>query len=150
MAGSHNWGPGMAQGWYGISNNMMQARAPSLLSVSDVERMAKAGVKIDMEQIKDQVIPDPPRKEVIFNQVDENGWLRDFLRRWDRAQPIEPTMMHRDFEHVSVVRGKENFHVFVVMSCGAVAHLTDTLEAYPSEALVAKLILLKKEGKRDG
>ena len=135
----------MAHGWDGVQTVGMPV-TPSLLTVSDIERMARAGVKIEMEDIKDQVIPDPPKKDIIFGQVDENGWMRAFLQRWDRAQPVEP-MVHRDFEHVSICRGTKDFHVFVVLINGVAAHLTDPPEAFPSEALIAKVFMLKKEGK---
>lgn len=129
----------------------------SVLTVSDIERMAKAGVKIEFENIKAQVRPDPVKDDIVFGQIDSYGFLRDFLRRWDRAQPNGDPNMYglrqraleavRTFDHVSIFRHGAIFHVFVILTTGQIGHLTDPAEVFPSEALIAKVFLLQKEGK---
>lgn len=144
-----------------VAGHMQRHQPPiTMLTVSDVERLAKAGVKVDLEQIKDRIVPDPVAEHVVFDQIDRHNYLRDFLKRWDRAQPTDDPnsvgtlrdraagLMH-SFEYVSIYRRDRTFHVFVIMRGGKVAHLTDPAEAFPSEALIAKCFLLQKEGAGD-
>jgi hypothetical protein len=150
----------IGQDYYGDNAVSTLPYAPrAVLTVSDIERLAKAGVKIEFENVKDQVRPDPTKKATMFGQVDEFGYMRDFLRRWDRAQPADPHVygvaaraadMVHNFDHVSIFRKESTFHVFVVLSGGQIGHLTDPAEVFPSEALIAKVFLLQKEGKADG
>ena len=140
----------MADRWGNVSLEPMTVpvQTKQMLTVSEIERMAKAGVKIEFKEIAEQVRPDPEKYNTIFGQIDEMGWLRDFLRRWDRAKPApRDQLFSQSFAHVSITRTDDTFHVFVLTMAGKAAHLTDDAAAFPSEALIAKILFLEKEGK---
>lgn len=121
------------------------ANAPPMvmLTVSDVERLAKAGVKIEFEQIKSQVRPDPPSE-------DRDKWMRlplveAFWERWRRANPPN----HQTFNEVgpwgiyaSVF--DDTVYVFVSPTDGPPFIIEDQKHLYPSDSLMAALHLREK------
>lgn len=124
-------------------------RTPSFLTVNDVERLAKAGVKVDYENIKNVVVPDPPKPDIIYGQIDPYGWLRALHDRWQRTNPNparDGFMDPHNFAYVGAVHVEdtETMHLMVATKQGRVAYVTDDAKMYPSDALIAKLHLLVK------
>lgn len=114
------------------------------LTVNEIERLAKAGVAIDLHKV--QIVPEKP---------EINRWYNEFpvlIRQLtDRINTRWPLMGGRAqfafFYPYPCGWGQEGgvynkIAVFVVTRRGAAAVLEDNTENYPSEALMAKLALL--------
>lgn len=116
----------------------------NLLSVSDVERLAKAGVAIKFEEIRHQIQPDaltpPPMAYDAPRTLEEALW-----DRWKRA--------HRPSDHsfgamipYKINASEHGGKVYVFVSPGDCPPfiLEDEALLYPSDALMAKLALYEK------
>src|ERR1035437_6495575 len=139
---------------YPPSKNNPGDPAPcAILSVSDVERLAKAGVKMDWETMRDQVRPDPvPDKTGMF---DCRVLLRPLVARL-RQQALSRSTKDRFLtggsdgayidgpSFLSVVAHGEKVYVFVASGNQPPLILEDDLHLYPSDALIAKLHLMHK------
>lgn len=114
-----------------------------LLSVSDVERLAKAGVTIKFTEIKNQIKPDdqmvpqpmfpPPRT---LEEAFWDRWKRAHLQR-DYSFDVRPYNINAS-EHGGKV------YVFVSPGDQPPFILDDDAVLYPSDALMAKLALYEK------
>lgn len=119
--------------------------SPNNLSVTDVERLAKAGIAITWNDISHSVLPDymmqPPPTPTSYEQA-----LTDPIReRWRRANQhkagrfdVNPTAS----VHLSAVEYGEDIYVFVATGRGEPQILTDKSCLYPSDALMAQIHLL--------
>lgn len=111
------------------------------LTVSDFERLAKAGVKIEFEQIANQIVQDrmPPPPQTCHRTLNESFW--DRYRR-AHCHHYEGSMQPYDI-HASAHGDK--VYVFVMPSnTDAPFVLEDDAPLYPSDALMAKLVLWEK------
>lgn len=117
----------------------------AILTVSDYERLAKAGVKVEYADIKHSVVPDPVQKHSVVRIDTELADL--IVHRWNRID--ERAMNGMEFPFLlSAVRHEDKIYVFVAprpphgrKSHGPVI-LEDDGKLYPSDALIAKLSLL--------
>lgn len=118
----------------------------NILSVSDVERLAKAGVAIKFEDIRHQVTADVMMAPAMNYDERPRSLEDSFWDRWKRAH----TRQMR--EHIGVITpygihateydGK--IYVTVSPQDQAPFILEDEAVLYPSDALMAKLALLEK------
>ncbi len=122
----------------------------AVLSVSDVERLAKAGVAMKWEEIRHQVRPDlVPDKTGMF---DCSQLLRPLVARLrlahlNRARDniahafsADGTMPY----FLSAVSHGDKVYVFVAPNDKPPVILEDDANLYPSDALMAKLFLMDK------
>lgn len=117
-------------------------RPITMLTVSDVERLAKAGVKIEFEAIRDQIRPDDPTPP----RYDAPRTLEDaFWERWKRANIRDDVNMGRMFPYkINASQHGDKVYVFVAPLDQPPFILEDVSVLYPSDALMAKLALLEK------
>ena len=120
----------------------------AVLSVSDVERLAKAGVKMDWAEIKYQVRPDQPQR---FKLYDCEPMLRPLIERLAMRSNIKHAndLLIGDYAEVpfnllSVSVNQEKVYVFVAPHDQPPVILEDDVNLYPSDALMAKLVLMEK------
>ena len=116
----------------------------AILSVSDVERLAKAGVKMDWETMRDQVRPDPvPDKTGMF---DCSALLRPLVARLRQQAMIRGSKDRFLLSGIdpftapyfmSAVAHGEKVYVFVATDDNPPIILEDDLHLYPSDALMA-------------
>lgn len=114
------------------------------LSVSDVERLAKAGVAIKFEDIKYQIEPDtaaaPPQHFPMPRTLEEAFW-----DRWRRAHlPRENTFGAMIPYTINASEQGGKVYVFVSPGDQPPFILEDDAVLYPSDALMAKLALYEK------
>lgn len=114
------------------------------LSVSDVERLAKAGVAIRFEDIKYQIEPDtaapPPQHFPMPRTLEEAFW-----DRWRRAHlPRENTFGAMIPYTINASEQGGKVYVFVSPGDQPPFILEDDAVLYPSDALMAKLALYEK------
>lgn len=116
-------------------------RPITMLTVSDVERLAKAGVKIEFEAIRDQIRPD-----ALMQTYDAPRTLEDaFWERWRRANIRDDVNMGRMFPYkINASQHGDKVYVFVAPLDQPPFILEDVSVLYPSDALMAKLALLEK------
>lgn len=114
------------------------------LSVSDVERLAKAGVHVDFKDIAEQVTPDamsmqptPPEAAHWPTNLTDSFW-----QRWRRARPVsrEHFGMEASFGVYASEYG-DKVYVFVQPLACPPFIIEDTKGLYPSDALMAALML---------
>ena len=115
--------------------------AQPMLSVSDIERMAKAGVTIAYRDIAGSVVPDQPSQQRP-DTLEEAFW-----ERWRRAHiPKE----YGGFEcfptpyNIAAHEHGDKVTVFVAPAGKAPFMLEDESCLFPSDALMAKLALWEK------
>lgn len=120
---------------------------PAKLTVSDIERLVKAGVTVTFADIAAQVTPDyMPAPENI--PVPDPKTLEDaFWQRWKRAHtrvdPMTFEGMMRPYKIHCHERGSKVF----VMVCSDKEDpflIEDEAALYPSDALMAKLAIYEK------
>lgn len=116
---------------------------PNQLSVSDIERLAKAGVTMKFEEIQHIVVPDsvafPPAQP--YQLADP---LYDRLRRVDRTRNRDAFGVSI---HLTAVEHGEDVYVFVATGRGEPVILKDKSFMYPSDALMAQIHLLEEAQK---
>lgn len=122
-----------------------RARVPYLspINVRDVERLAKAGVKIDYLDVKDQLLPDVERDDKFqmrcFPMVDA------FWERWRRANDNNARNAIGEMEMFHIYAFEEGDKVIVIASTGKEhVEIVDEKPLYPSDALMAALHLWKQ------
>lgn len=120
-----------------------------MLTVSDIERLAKAGVEVKLTDVINNLMPDnmsvgivptPPRLE--------DEWPTDltksFWQRWRRANPREfgdgQLPPYRVYPH----EFKDIVYVMIAPQEQAPFIVEDVALLYPSDALMAKLAFLEK------
>lgn len=114
-----------------------------VMTVTEVERLAKAGVQINFADVASQIRPDTPKQVY----CDSSEFIEPLVRRWERTD--ENNRRHRfgppTFPfHVSVFTNGEKMFVFVAtftVKCDPVI-LEDDPRLYPSDNLITKLHLL--------
>lgn len=114
-----------------------------MLSVSDIERMAKAGVVIAYKDIAGHVVPD--------QQPERPRTLEDaFWERWRRANiPTAHIYGMWPPYRISTHPHGDKVTVFVQPHDKAPFTLEDESCLYPSDALMAKLALWEKTGGKE-
>lgn len=113
-----------------------------ILSVSDVERLAKAGVKIEIRE----VLVQPDCTEVPAPSYPPPSSLNDsFWQRWQRANPPNPMTfgMTRPWDIYATEYG-DKVYVYVAPPDGEPFILEDSRNLFPSDALMAALHLREK------
>jgi hypothetical protein len=134
-------------------NNPGEPAPCAILSVSDVERLAKAGVKMEWAEMRHQVRPDPvPDKTGMF---DCTPLLRPLVARIRQQAISQSTKDHflspepdvrmiQAASFMSAVAHGEKVYVFVAHDNQPPVILEDDIHLYPSDALMAKLHLMDK------
>lgn len=134
-----------AQGMGAQSYHGQPVRAPlpnpwpspvkQMLTVSDVARLAQAGVKINFAEIADMVRPDDTKSTTPL--VDA------FWQRWHRANPGNPMMLPPERPWaIAAAPCNDKVYVFVAPFHGGVPFiLEDEKILFPSDTLMAKLHL---------
>lgn len=127
-----------------VQHGGMNSPPMAVLTVSDVERLAKAGVKMDYAEVKHCVVPDPPpAREPTWSIHTELAAL--LVQRWNRLNTMDRDGFEVPFL-LSAVRYEDKVHVFVAPNRGqykaAPVILEDDEKLYPSDALMAKIHLL--------
>lgn len=125
---------------------MMIEKPQPGISVSDVARLAQAGVTVNLKEIADYVRPDV-QEQPLFDASMLLKPLVDRLIRFKGMQnhmPFPPNRINDFFFSAWCGRGK----VFVFVCPQAVdctpCILEDEIELYPSDALMAKIHLLNE------
>jgi hypothetical protein len=129
--------------------NRPATAAPSLpqgyLSVSEVERLAKAGVSISYDAIRERIYSDIPA-EGPLNETER--MIRAFQDRWSLAHaPHADCYNHSSIVALMPVRHGGKVYVMVQMLGLPPVMLEDDAMMYPSDALIAKIILYKETQK---
>jgi len=125
---------------YPMSSNE-QTSVRHMLSVSDVERLAKAGVQIKLEDVINQLIPDPvvmPPAHTLADLI--------YSRMKQSMQAKYPDndvfAWHRPELHATIFKDKA--YVFVTTGKSEPLVIEDDAHIFPSDALMAKLHLLQE------
>lgn len=106
----------------------------AMLTVSDVARLAQAGVKVNFSDISDMVRPDDTKS--LTPLVDA------FWQRWHRANPGSPMSLPPERPWaIAAAPYNDVVYVFVAPFNGVPFILEDEKTLYPSDALIAKLHL---------
>lgn len=114
------------------------------LTVSDVERLAKAGVSIKFEDIRHQIKPDDLSPTPTYD--DRPRSLEEaFWDRWKRARAANNiyTSMMMPYA-VNASQHGDKVYVFVSPADQPPFIIEDVAVLYPSDALMAKMALLEK------
>ena len=115
------------------------------LTVSEIERLAKAGVTMTFSEIAAQVVPDymTPPNEL---HVDPMTLEESFWQRWRRAHLPDPLTFRGDIAPYKIHCHERGDTVFI-MVCPEKEDpfiVFDEAILYPSDALMAKLALYEK------
>jgi hypothetical protein len=121
------------------SPTMMPAKE---LTVNEVEKLAKAGVTVDLDKVN--IVPEQ------YRYFEENRTLMEpLIHRLRNAFPLNEYVQDRRFSFLSAApltghQGHiaEKVGLFVVTAHGNPALLEDDMKQWPSDALMAKLHLL--------
>lgn len=144
-----------------LGDNMYGEMTHPMLTVSDVERLAKAGIAIRFEDIKNLMVPDhaavgvEPARTLLADALWER-WDRaeENKRRLNRYDPFGDreaglTTMGDNGNHLRskpfelyAVRAANNIHVVVTLPAQEPVIIKDDIRLYPSDALMASLFLL--------
>jgi hypothetical protein len=120
----------------------------NLLTVTDIERLAKAGVQMTLADIASIVMPDPPPSP----PSDGEEWPKDlnqsFWQRWRRAHPHQWGRGEPVPFLVYAVEVNDTVHMFVAPNGDDPFVLTDVRGLFPSDALMAKLDLYERTRKK--
>lgn len=109
------------------------------LTVAEVIELAKAGVKIELEDV--DLAPKPPRD---FWDNDNHHYLMvALMQRVNQAFPLDMVGMRGKFNHMSLARIRGNkIGVMVVTANGNAALIEDDEKMFPSDTFIASLILM--------
>lgn len=129
-------------------------RTQKMLTVSDVERLAKAGVQIKMDDVIERITPDPMKEDPIDVQMaPQNADNNDLLRAlWHRLRMNTRALqsdhmgggMYRHMPVQAAVRHGDTIHIFVHTGNSPPCIIEDEAVLFPSDALMAKIALLEK------
>lgn len=126
-------------------NSPGQPAPCAILSVTDVVRLATAGVKMEWEAVRDQVRPDPvPDKTGMF---DCSAVLRPLVSRLTQNFDLQNDMLTGPLQvpfFLSAVVHGDKVYVFVASTDQPPIILEDDRHLYPSDALMAKLHLMNQ------
>jgi len=131
-------------GTYPFERHHQPEYLPCVLTVNDIERMAKAGVVIAYKDIAGHVVPD--------QQPERPRTLEDaFWERWHRANVSKDYRFeaYRRPYAVAAHQHGDKVTVFVQPHDKAPFTLEDESVLYPSDALMAKLALWEKTGGKE-
>ena len=116
----------------------------SLLSVSDIERLVRAGVTTTFQDIAMVVVPDAPSPSPAPLSYDpyRSALVEAFWQRWDRAHSIDRdrALMVQPYE-IHAQSYAETVYVMVCPRSAPPFIIEDHAGLYPSDALMAKLLL---------
>lgn len=120
------------------------APEPGMLTVGDVERLAKAGVKVELDRdTMARLVRDIPRPDPIF---DSTQLVKPLVERWRQVQERDDFTQRGEIFPFWLSAVKNGGVVYVFVACNMKvfsAHIIeDDAKFYPSEALIAKLHLL--------
>lgn len=127
-------------------HEQQQGRTLGLITVSDAERLAKAGVQINFSDIASRLVPDPPPKREHHSLLTDR-LLERYLPTW-RAKFSGPfagdggTLF--PFQFWATEHG-DKVHVYVAPTDGREpVVLVDEKVIFPSDTLIASINLLEK------
>lgn len=107
------------------------------LTVAEVAELAKAGVKVELENV--DLVPAPPRD--FWNN--DHHLMVALVQRINQAFPLDHTRMRHRFDYMSVSRMRDKkIAVMVVTASGNAALIEDEEKMFPSDTFIAKLILM--------
>ena len=109
-----------------------------MLSVSDVERLAKAGVAITFSDVQYQIQRDPEEVVRVASLADS------FWERWRRANPPDYRTFGGPTFGIYASEYGDKVYVYVHPTDSEPFILEDDKHLYPSDALMAKLHLREK------
>lgn len=119
------------------------------LTVTDIERLAKAGVVIKFEDIAPQVVPDDDKPSIMSRpRYSGENETKLLVERWlmSNRAAARADQFFMDAQmfpfHLSVYKHDDTFYVFVGTFNGPPVILEDATHLFPSDALMAKLHLL--------
>ena len=110
--------------------------SPPRLTVSDIERLAKAGVSMSFEAIVGCIEPDPKPKDIF----DDSHLTGVIIQRWRMTQQPGKDFGYMPF-HLAAAVYKGKVHVFVSGRDREPTVLVDEAHLFPSDALMANLHL---------
>jgi len=108
----------------------------SLLSVSDIERLVRAGVTTTFQDIAMVVVPDPASYG--------SALVEAFWQRWDRAHRTDRDRVFAEQQQPYEIHAQSYAETVYVMVCPRSAPpfiIEEHAGLYPSDALMAKLLL---------
>lgn len=110
----------------------------STLTVSEVERLAKAGVKVEFKDIAAQVRPDIPESPHLF----DNRLVKPLVERRAASRCNSQDNFISFPFNAYVTRYGDKFYIFLSTGCHEPCILQDEAHLYPSDALMASIHLL--------
>jgi hypothetical protein len=119
----------------------------SNLSVSDIERLAKAGVKIEFKDIALQVQPDMYPSPGSYDEMapkPPRSLSDSFWQRWERANPRKFGAGEMRPWDIHATEFGDKVYVYVAPTDGEPFILEDSKPLFPSDALMAALHLREK------
>lgn len=133
------------------SGTGMLTEAPRhALSVSDVERLAKAGVSINISDIAQQLVPDPPPTPshvfdtaAVSTLVKRLATISAFNDNFNQFMDGSGFLLRKYVSLAASLHG-DKVYVFVHMRGIEPLIIEDAKHLYPSDALIAKLTLLSQ------
>lgn len=109
-----------------------------LLSVSDIERLAKSGVHVDFKDVAEQIMQDPPPATKHTPLIDA------FWDRYWRARPEQDQWGRPTPYQIAAIQYEDLIYVFVGPRDRPPFVIEDQRVLYPSDALMAKMALLEQ------
>ena len=130
-------------------------RKKQMLTVSDVERLAKAGVVMDYKELRHEIQPDPPKEEDPRRVTPLVDMIHTRIRMATRARDGNSiyAINYQDghtLPEMYAVPFKDKVHVFVATGNQPPLIIEDEAQLFPSDALMAKLALLRETEKLNG
>ena len=122
---------------------MLRTYPRTALAISDIERLAKAGVAMTFKDIADQIMPDPPQPTTRLSLPSDPD-AEAIYNRW-YMNPENANRRQMSFQEsfrVSTARHGGIVHVFVAAINKAPVIIEDDVSMFPSDALLAKIHLL--------
>lgn len=122
------------------------------ICVSDIVKLAAAGVTMSFNDIKNQVIPDGPSEPrmrpipLIDDTLAQALWSRVATNLQLIAGEYSNLGFTRPYQ-LAAAKFEETIYVFAVAPGHPPVILTDPAHCFPSDALMAKLALLKDQAK---
>lgn len=118
------------------------------LTVSDVERLAKAGVAINISDIAQQLVPDPTPSHVfdtaaVSTLVKRLATISAFNDNFNQFMDGSGFLLRKYVSLAASLHG-DKVYVFVHLRGIEPLIIEDAKHLYPSDALIAKLTLLSQ------
>ncbi len=126
-----------------IQQQQLRTYPRTALAISDIERLAKAGVAMTFKDIADQIMPDPPPAQATpplpFDPDAEAIYNRWYMNP-ENARRRQ--MSFQENFRVATARHGDIVHVFVAALTKVPVVIEDSVHMFPSDALLAKIHLL--------